>query len=277
MQRHELSDESLPVNFQVKPHPDRLFPTLNDLEVGTSLPGGWVPHMQRESAVTRGTPEDDDSGPGSRRRRILEHLRQQSERVSESELAARIAADERWERAESGGDHETDADADDEKVRDLQVVLRHVDLPKAAAAGMIEWDAESGTVQPAEVPEVGETEARQLVADGWDDEAAVSQRDLRRTAVAALREAGGELSVGDLATEVAAHETGDDVAPVAADADEVGVALHHRVLPKLEESGLVEYDPEGDTVVYAGPSGAESGGRPGAGRRDRTESSGGDD
>lgn len=205
--------------------------------------------MQPEPRGRRDRSGTEGPGTATRRQRILEHLERRSDRTSEHELAARIAA----------GGPGSAADASDEAVRDVHVALRHLDLPKVAAAGLVDWDESTGTVEPAEDPTLSETEARQLFADGWDDAAAVSRNERRRAALARLREVGSEVTVSDLAAEVAAHETDDDVAPAASDVDEVGVALHHRHLPRLEDANLVEYDPGTGTVVYTGPPAGERG------------------
>lgn len=206
--------------------------------------------MHPEPAANQDPSEPDDFGRAARRQRILEHLERQPGRTSEHELAARIAAGRHGTDAEPG----PDPDVSEEDVRDLHVVLRHVDLPKADAAGLVSWDEATGTVEPAEVTDISETEARQLFVDGWDDADALSRNERRRTALALLRDAEGAVSVSDLAAEVAAHETDDEVAPAASDVDELGVALHHRHLPKLEDASLVEYDQAAGTVVYTGPS-----------------------
>lgn len=203
--------------------------------------------MQPEPRATKELSETDGLGTAARRKRILEHLRRQSDRTSEHELAARIAA----------GDPGSDADVSDEDVRDVHVALRHVDLPKAEAAGLVSWDEATGTVEPAADADLSETEVRQLFADGWDDADAVSRQERRRAALALLRKTEGEVSLDDLAAEVAAHESEDDIAPSASDVDDVGVALHHRHLPRFEEADLVEYDPAAGTVVYRGPDDPE--------------------
>lgn len=220
--------------------------------------------MQREPTATGKRSGTDGLETAARRQRILEHLQRRSDRMSEHELAARIAA----------GGTASDGDVSEEDVRDIHVALRHVDLPKADAAGLVSWDESSGTVEPADEADLSETEARQLIADGWDDADAVSRNGRRRAALAFLRESEGEVTLNDLAAEVAAHETDDDVAPSAGDVDEVGVALHHRHLPRFEAADLVEYDPTAGTVVYRGHDGSQQreGGttpaRPGPGESD---------
>lgn len=208
--------------------------------------------MQIDPGGRRNPSSTERPEPTSRRRRLLDHLRGRSDPVSEGELAARIAA----------GDREPSEEVPDDEVRAVHVALRHVDLPRVSDAGLVSWDESTGTLEPVEDPDLSETEVRQLFADGWDDAAAVSRYERRRAAIAVLRETSGDVQVNDVAAEVAAHETEDEVAPSASDVDEVGVALHHRHLPKLQEANLVEYDPVEGTVAYTGPSEPEREGNP---------------
>lgn len=157
--------------------------------------------------------------------------------MSEEELAARVAA----------GDVEPD-DVADEDVQDIHVALRHIDLPKAAEAGLVTWDPEEGTVTPDGDHDISETEFRQLFDDGWDDAAAVARDRQRRATLDVLETIGDEVSLPELAAKVAAHEA--DAEPSSEDVDDVATALHHRHLPKLRKAGLVEYDTDTETITY---------------------------
>lgn len=215
--------------------------------------------MQNEAPTAKKQSESDGNESTDRRRRVLEHLQGQSDRLSERELAARVAA----------SDREADEDVSDETVREHHVALRHVDLPKVEAAGLVSWDESTGTVEPADDLDLSEPEIRQLFPDSWDDPTTVSQYERRQAALAALREMGGETTMTDLAAKVAAYEVDDD-APAAGDIDDIGVALHHHHLPTLEDAGLVEYDPASETVAYTGPTEPE--GRDDADTSDRVQS-----
>ncbi len=57
---------------------------------------------------------------------------------------------------------------------------------------------------------------------------------------------GTELSTDDLADRVLARD------PDALDRDRVAVGLHHRILPRLADDGVVELDSGTDTVRYRG-------------------------
>lgn len=66
-----------------------------------------------------------------RRRRVLEHLRESSGAASVSELADALA---------SRGDESVDRD-------EVEITLLHAALPKLAALGLVEYDADGGTVE----------------------------------------------------------------------------------------------------------------------------------
>lgn len=79
----------------------------------------------------------------------------------------------------------------------------------------------------------------------------------RRVVVDSLTEAAPPVAVRDLARRVAARERGgtDDgpgVGHPPRDAvRRIEVSLHHADLPKLDDVGLVEYDPDQQVVVDA--------------------------
>ena len=74
----------------------------------------------------------------------------------------------------------------------------------------------------------------------------------RRAAIEVLRERDGTASVSDLATAVAAREHGVDAASLERkQRKRVYVALKQVHLPRLEDEGVVHYDPDDNTVVLA--------------------------
>lgn len=73
----------------------------------------------------------------------------------------------------------------------------------------------------------------------------------RRVVLDSLFESGTPVDVGRLARRVAARERrgGEgDRGPPADAVHRVRVSLHHVHLPKLDDAGLVEYDPDGQAV-----------------------------
>ena len=78
----------------------------------------------------------------------------------------------------------------------------------------------------------------------------ILRNDRRRLAIKCLREQDGALSVRDLSEEVATRETGEAPAP-RDKRRSVYVSLHQTHLPKLDDLGIVDYDPDGKTVELA--------------------------
>lgn len=72
----------------------------------------------------------------------------------------------------------------------------------------------------------------------------------RRQALRVLCESDAPLALADLAREVAAREeSGTEASDEAI--ERVQISLYHVHLPKLEESGVVEFDPSQRTVSLA--------------------------
>lgn len=71
----------------------------------------------------------------------------------------------------------------------------------------------------------------------------------RRLALASLGDHSESMALADLTREVAARERGSPVAEIPRGAvEDVYSSLYHTHLPKLEEAGIVEYDPDDDRV-----------------------------
>ncbi|WP_226022889.1 DUF7344 domain-containing protein [Halomicrobium salinisoli] len=169
-----------------------------------------------------------------RRRRTLAVLFDEVGVTSERALARRLAA------AES---EETPQSVADEAVTNVRTSLRHVHLPKLDDADLIDWDGEDGTVAAADHPLLSDPQFRSIVetdVEGWDDVVAGLADQRRRDALVVL-ESEGELSRDRLAEVLAAR-----------DPDELALQLHHVHLPKLDDAGLVDYDPDAGTVAYRG-------------------------
>ena len=137
----------------------------------------------------------------------------------------------------------------------LRARLHHSYLPKLADAGLVEYDAE-----------------RELVADGEDArfEAMVPTvesfeqadhsisldslfgllADFRRREALVTLLTHEDISLPDLADEVAIAERGEPLTRI--DADDVlhvYLSLYHTHVPKLARAGLVEYDQDDDYVA----------------------------
>jgi len=81
-----------------------------------------------------------------------------------------------------------------------------------------------------------------------DERYRLLSNDLRRATIAVLDDRSGRVELSEVASAVAARV--DDVDATAVDAEvRVETALHHAHLPKLDDYGVVEYDPEANVVV----------------------------
>lgn len=188
-----------------------------------------------------------------RRRRCLEVLRNHSSPVSERRLATELAS----------------ADEDDEATDSQRVLadLVHRHLPKLAAAGLVDWDRDAGTVALASDLPVSDTRFRRLLdleGDHWDAVGSVLSSERRRIAIRVFEETETPLDGEELARRVAAREAATAPSNVPDEAvRSVRISLHHVHLPKLEridaverEDGSVDYDghPAFDTdLVGVGP------------------------
>lgn len=79
----------------------------------------------------------------------------------------------------------------------------------------------------------------------------------RRLVHDVLSERTTPIELGQLAAEIAAQEEGFDAPPEEPPMD-VTIDLHHCHLPKLDEAGVLDYDPESRVIKRIdGPSGAD--------------------
>lgn len=173
------------------------------------------------------------------RRFVLAHL-EESGPIAEEDLATAIASSEHDKPARLVTDEERGA---------VLARLRHVHLPKLADAGLIERDGDSvvptghrsiaGNDPLADEVESGETLDR--LYEALSD-------SLRRDLLVVL----AEQSEAVLTLEEAAAAIGGQRASTDRPDDQVLVSLHHHHLPKLDEAGIVSYDPEEQRIVYEG-------------------------
>ncbi|WP_313693253.1 DUF7344 domain-containing protein [Halorarum halobium] len=184
-----------------------------------------------------------------RRRRVLSTLLIHDE-LTQTELADRVAARE-------GG--EPIGDVPPDRRRRVRASLHHVHLPRLADDGLVvrEDDGEERLARPASDLDVdlafdvlkaaasadwSGSVARTLAADGR-----------RRDVVGILREGEGDRALDGLARDVVLREggcderstaDGSDAAPPADAVSSAALTLHHSHLPKLDDAGVVEYDPD---------------------------------
>lgn len=76
----------------------------------------------------------------------------------------------------------------------------------------------------------------------------ILRNDRRRNVIKCLQEHGREISLRDLSVHIAEIEAGESPPPSNV-RNSVYVSLHQTHLPKLDESGIVEYDSDQKTIV----------------------------
>ena len=159
-----------------------------------------------------------------------------------TELAARLADDPRTRREASR----------------LRTRLHHTLLPRLDDAGLLDYDAKRGLVR-RRADSTFET-IRGVVEDyeaetGPDGRVSLETlfdllSSLRRRSAYLVLLRHADLSLPDLADEVAVAEYGQPLSEVDADdVLQVYLSLYHTHVPKLADSGLVEYDQDDDYVA----------------------------
>ncbi|WP_459194495.1 DUF7344 domain-containing protein [Halosimplex sp. J119] len=139
-----------------------------------------------------------------------------------------------------------EGDADDDEIRALRTELHHVHLPALEDADLVSWNRDEATAAPTDHPLFDECFADLLHRDGdtWDDvRSCVTDRE-RRAVIDALESHTNPVARATLARDVAASEASAD------DVRDVEIQLHHVHLPKLDEAGLVDYDPDEGVVSH---------------------------
>ena len=148
----------------------------------------------------------------------------------------------------------------DEAVKRASLELHHTHLPKLDAAGLIDQDTGRETVTISDHPAY-EDDGIDAVIDpsSTGDPSSLDglfrslADDRRRTILDVLTHQVGPIHVETLARELCAKEQSIAESEVPADeVEEIHGSLRHRHLPRLADAGLVDYDPEGETVGYEG-------------------------
>lgn len=92
------------------------------------------------------------------------------------------------------------------------------------------------------------TDLSKVVGDDWSERSETQSDQRRRDVLGSLQDAGVPLSLADLAVEQARQDGDDAEEDVWERAECHWIQLYHNTVPKLEESGLVEYDRDRRTV-----------------------------
>lgn len=178
-----------------------------------------------------------------RRRRAIRLLADRSAPLTEHQLAARLAARAR------GNDLDG---VDEDVVRETQLSLRHVDLPKLAEAGLVAWDRAEATVTPTDHPILADEQFQELLQTAEDAVVEAVATEPCRDVLSVLSETAGDVTEAKLARRLATREPGRESSSDAVERSRL--RLHHAVLPQLEAADLVERDGEAGTVRYTGPA-----------------------
>lgn len=184
-----------------------------------------------------------------RRRHTLQYVHQRTGAVGLDELATQIVDWEQEDTTEVG--HMNHEDHHERVV----VSLYHAHLPKLADAGVLDYDADRGTVQSgsnarletvlstAEDLDLSDTE---VPLDAVFDALANARR---RTALRMLM-THGDVPLPDLADEIAVTEHDRPLTEIDGDAVlQVYLSLYHAHLPKLADAGLVIYNHDTDFMA----------------------------
>lgn len=167
-----------------------------------------------------------------RRRLALDVLCERTTSLELGELAAEIAA------REAG----FDAPPAEAPV-DLTIDLHHAHLPKLAEAGVLEYDPDTREVKPiARIRRADETDPTEWAAEGANERLSVR---LQEHVVAYFDASTGETASIDDLTRYAATRLPDTA---ECSPERIRLRLHHAVLPRLADAGVLEYDPRTATV-----------------------------
>lgn len=149
---------------------------------------------------------------------------------------------------------------DDEAVSEtsLRTSLYHTHLPKLADAGLVEYDPDSGLVRLRTDSRFEEVDSTIESLESTDPPISADVllgllANFRRREALATLVRHDDLSLPDLADEVAISECDDLLSNIEADnVLRVYLSLYHTHIPKLADAGLVEYDQRDDYVALAG-------------------------
>ena len=138
----------------------------------------------------------------------------------------------------------------------LKQVLYHIHLPRLVSAGMV--DSREGVIDydpPASFERLFDYIREHSSVDDGATHPADEGFDLlanpRRRELLALVEEHHEISLPDVADEVAVNEADTSIVEVDPETVlDVYLSLYHDHVPRLVEAGLVQYDQELDLVVF---------------------------
>jgi hypothetical protein len=188
---------------------------------------------------------------GTRRRRaILATLNNETAPLSEQELALTLARSE---------EKVPGADIPPEKAQEIRTNLYHTHLPLLEDSGLISWNREEGSITTTDHAAFEDSQFQRLLetkSDGVDEALSGLSNTHRRLLIAILRDAQTPISKTTLARETLQLEQ-SDTEPTQEAMNELLVALSHIHLPKLDDTNIIEYNPETERIAYTKHSGLE--------------------
>lgn len=179
----------------------------------------------------------------SRQRRILSILLGRSHPMTERELSVQLVA------RETGTDP---ADITEENHQSVRISLHHQYLPKLESAGWVEWH-EEGVVAAEPLPGSDEDVSPATLLDpdhpDWDAVSALLVRPQRQDLVSVIAGGRDQLTLEELVITLTEHSHASWPAEQRGDEPALRSTLHHVDLPKLAAVGLLEYDPDEQTIT----------------------------
>lgn len=175
-----------------------------------------------------------------RQRRILALLLEQPHPLTDRDLAVQLAAREA---------EKPPSDVAEEDLQQILVELYHWYLPELQKTGWIDRHPE-GIVTTEQFPFGDADSSLPPLQDPevpWEALATLLARPRRGHIVSILARQDQSLSLEKLAARLAAYERISGTAERGDSA--LSGTLHHVDLPRLDEVGLIEYDPEENTIT----------------------------
>lgn len=188
-----------------------------------------------------------------RNRRILALLDRRNRPLSAHQLATLLVAETEDVAREA---------VSDQAHRRVLVALVHNHLPTLEAAGLIERDEHDRVVTaasrayPDALMPVRSDDRTPSLGPVPDEHFDLLTDDRRRTLLSVLEDLQEErtgpvtITVEELARAVSERERQESAHGLDEDERRLVLSLHHRHLPRLDDAGVVEYDPFDETVRY---------------------------
>ena len=128
---------------------------------------------------------------------------------------------------------------------DVKIDLHHLHLPELDEVGVIDYDPEVRVVKPNDA--VARSDETGVAVGASSHGRSVPPDELRRYVGEYFDASGSETaSLDDLSRYAATRFTDSD----GCSAERIQLRFHHVVLPRLDDVGVIDYDPRTTTVRY---------------------------